>query len=464
MSERVLSLRTRLVGTMTILFVGGTAALYLAARAYGQAAADRSYDRLLTGSALSIVETLSIIGGKVQVDVPYTALDMLSAAPDDRVFYRVFGPDEKTVTGYDDLPLQEGRERRNKQVAPESARFFNAEYRGELVRFALLGREIAEPGVTGRLWVQVGQTRRAREAMAHELVFNALLPIGTLTFLALALVWFGVARALRPLERIGRELTGREPADLYPVRAPVPAEMKPLIESINGFMHRLDGNMGTLRAFIAEAAHQMRTPLAALRAQAQSALDEDDPAELRRGLLKVDRNAARLSRLLNQLLSDATVIHRSDLRRFESFDLVHTVRKAMREAIPLASDTPVSFDTPLQEAPFMGDALMLGEALKNLIDNALHHGHAECAKVELGLRLEGDDYLLTVSDRGPGIPSENHGYVFERFARGESVAPGAGLGLPIVRQVVESHRGDILLSQRQGGGLVVRLRLPRRRT
>lgn len=112
----------------------------------------------------------------------------------------------------------------------------------------------------------------------------------------------------------------------------------------------------------------------------------------------------------------------------------------------------------------MGDALMLGEALKNLIDNALHHGHAECAKVELGLRLEGDDYLLTVSDRGPGIPSENHGYVFERFARGESVAPGAGLGLPIVRQVVESHRGDILLSQRQGGGLVVRLRLPRRRT
>lgn len=449
---------------MTVLFVGGTVVLYLAARAYGQAAADRSYDRLLAGSALSIVETLSIMGGEVQVDIPYTSLAMLSAAPDDRVFYHVFGPQEKTVTGYGDLPKLEGNAHRGKRAAPESARFFDAEYRGELVRFALLGREIAEPGVTGRLWVQVGQTRRAREAMAHELVFNALLPIGAITVLALALVWFGIARALRPLERIGRDLTEREPADLHPVDAPVPAEIVPLVESINGFMHRLGANMGTLRAFIAEAAHQMRTPLAALRAQAQSALDEDDPAELRRGLLKVDRNAARLSRLLNQLLSDATVIHRSDLRRFEAFDLLRTVRKAMREAVPIAGDTPVGFVTPLQEAPFVGDALMLGEAVKNLIDNALHHGHAEYAEVELGLRQEGDDYLLTVSDRGPGIPPEGRAHVFERFVRGEGLAPGAGLGLPIVRQVAESHRGEVTLSERAGGGLVVQLRLPRGRS
>lgn len=461
MTERAPSLRTRLVGTMTILFVGGTVVLYLAARAYGQAAADRSYDRLLAGSALSIVETLSIMGGKVRVDIPYTSLDMLSAAPDDRVFYRVFGPGEKTVTGYGDLPKLGDQAHRGKRGAPESVRFFDAEYRGELVRFALLGREIAEPGVSGWLWVQVGQTRRAREAMAHELVFNALLPIGAITVLALALVWFGIARALRPLERIGRDLTEREPADLHPVRAPVPTEIAPLIESINGFMHRLDANMGTLRVFIAEAAHQMRTPLAALRAQAQSALDEDDPAALRRGLRKVDRNAAKLSRLLNQLLSDATVTHRSDLRHFESFDLLHAVRKAMREAVPVAGDTPVNFDTPLREAPFVGDALMLGEAVKNLIDNALRYGCTEYAVVELGLQVDGNDYRLTVSDRGPGIPPEDCERVFERFVRGEGATPGAGLGLPIVRQVAESHHGDVTLSERVGGGLVVQLRLPR---
>jgi two-component system, OmpR family, sensor histidine kinase TctE len=456
---RTLSLRSRLAGMMGLLFLAGTVGLYIAARTYALAAADLSYDRLLSGAALSIEETLSVAQHEISVDIPYAALDMLSAAPEDRVFYRVIGPNGATVTGYDDLPAPTAASHRAGDGAPGSKKFFDAQYRGELVRFALHGRELAEPGATGWVWVQVGQTRRARQALARELVLGALLPIGAMTVLALSLVWFGIGGALRPLARIGHDLSDREPADLRPIATPVPVEMAPMVDALNGFMHRLNANIGTLRAFIAEAAHQMRTPLAALLAQAQLA-PEDDPAQLRRTLRAVERNAARLTRLLNQLLSDATVIHRSDMRRFEPFDLLRMVRQAIHESVPLSGDADVQFHAPGGAAPFTGDRLMLCEALKNLIDNALRHGGAE-GPVSIELEPTGDAYRLCVADRGPGIPLENRTRVFERFARGSSTAPGAGLGLAIVRQAVESHRGTITLLDRPGGGLIVELHLPR---
>ncbi|WP_440224407.1 sensor histidine kinase [Dokdonella sp. MW10] len=463
MSESRLSLRARLAGTMGALFLGGTVVMYVAARVYGQTAADRSYDRLLVGSALSIIETLSASDREIQVDLPYAALDMLSSAPEDRVFYRVAAPDGRTVTGYDDLPVGTGQVRQRGTPAHDQPRFFDAQYRGELVRFAVLGREIAEPGVRGWVSVQVGQTRRAREALAHELVLGALVPIALMTVLALAFVWFGISRALRPLARIGNDLSRRRPEDLHPVAAPVPAEVAPVVEAINGFMQRLSANINTLRAFIAEAAHQMRTPLAALRLQAQVAAD-DDPEELRHSLRAVERNAAKLSRLLNQLLSDATIMHRSDVRRFEAFDLVPLVRSALREAVPVAADVQVGFSSDLDEAPYVGDALMLGEAVKNLVDNALRHGYSDEDDVAVRLVREGGHYVIGVADRGQGIPVALRERVFERFAHGDSTRPGAGLGLAIVRQAIEAQGGTITIVDRDGGGIEMQVHLPVERT
>jgi two-component system sensor histidine kinase TctE len=460
MPESRLSLRGRLVGVMALVFLGGTVALYWAAGMYAQTAADRSYDRLLAGSALSIVETLSITNHEVQVDLPYAALDMLSAAPDDRVFYRIIGPDAQTITGYDDLPTMPSSGADAEKAASGLSRFFDAKYRGEAVRFVLLGREIAEPGVSGWIWVQVGQTRRARDELANELMLNALLPIGPLTVISIALVWFGVGRALRPLGRVGEDLLSRGPSELHAVRSPVPTEIVPLVDAINAFMRRLGGVMGTLRVFIAEAAHQMRTPLAALRAQAQLAMD-DEPEDLRRSLQAIERNASKLSRLLDQLLADATVIHRSDLRRFESFDLIEMTNKSIRQAVPITGNTEVRFSTQLTKAPFTGDELMLREAIKNVIDNALRHGQAEGEVIDIELGALDEDYVLDISDRGPGIPLDLREKVFERFARGETQVSGAGLGLAIVKQVVESHHGSITLLDREGGGLTMRLQFPR---
>lgn len=456
------SLRTRLVGLMAAMFLCGMIVLYLAARSYGHTAADRSYDQLLAGAALSIAETLSINEGAVQVDVPYAALDMLAAAPSDRVFYRVIAPSGETITGYDDMPKPPFARSRGRSVQEDATKpgYFDAAYRGEQVRFAVLGREVAEPGVRGFVWVQVGQTRIAREALAQELILGALVPIALITVLALVLVWFGVARALLPLQRIGNDLAAREPADLHALPVQVPSEIAPMVDSLNGFMQRLQSNMATLRVFIAEAAHQMRTPLAGLRAQAQLALAEKNPDEVRRGLHSVERNAVKLSRLLNQLLSDATTMHRSDMRQFEPFDLRAVVSKAIRDAVPVSDNVEVTLHSDLETAPYTGDALLISEALKNLIDNALRYGNGEPVAVLLAHDEPERRYALTVSDRGPGIPMEERKTVFERFARGSSSLPGVGLGLAIVKRAVESHRGTVVLADNPGGGLAITLHLP----
>mgnify|MGYP003575761682 CR=1 FL=1 len=458
MTARTTSLRTRLAGTLGLFFLAGLIALYIGAISYARLAADKSYDRLLAGSALSIAETLSFEDGKVQVDIPYASLDMLSAAPDDRVFYRVVGPDHRTVTGYPDLPA--GHMMRPGDSEPVG-QFYDARYRGEDVRFVSLAREIAQPGRTGWVYVQVGQTRRARDALARELVIGSLAPILLMTIVALAVVWFSVDRALRPLGQLSAELAARQPEELHAIATPVPKEIVPVADSINGFMARLSGNIELLRSFIADAAHQIRTPLAAIHAQAQVA-EDGDLDEMRSGLIAVRRNAAKLTRLVNQMLSDATVQHRSEVRDFAEFDLLHSVRQIVREAVPVAEDSDVRFTSPLREAPMVGDRIMIGEAIKNLIQNALTHGRSEHGEVVIELAAaDGGGYILCVCDRGPGIPHDRIERVFERFTRGETGSPGAGLGLPIVRRAILSHGGRISLSNRSGGGLKVEVILPR---
>lgn len=459
----MLSLRSRLAGTMALLFMVCTVILYFAAYAYARTAADRSFDRLLSGSALSIVETLVSSESGVDLDIPYAALDMLSAAPDDRVFYRVFDSLNATITGYADLParLQQQTQRLIGDEPDHSLVtrpvFFDAPYRGDEVRFVLLARRIAGSGDDHAIWVQVGQTRRARESLARDLVVRAVVPLGLIITLALALVWFGIGRALRPLDSIGRDLLQREPSDLRPVAAPVPVEVAPLVDAINGFMARLKLSIDSLRSFVAEAAHQMRTPLAGLRAQAQLAA-EDDPVQLRRSLESVERNAARLSRLLNQMLSDATIGHRSVERRFENLDLVELAHEAAHEAMPIESRHRAVFRTEIERAPFNGDSLMLAEAVKNLIENAVHHGAGD---IEILVESDPDAYLISIADRGAGIAETDRARMFERFRRGAAGAGGAGLGLTIVRRAVEGHHGSVELLDRPGGGLIARIRLPR---
>jgi len=457
------SIRRTLLIYLGALSLIGAALLFLAARSYGRAAADRSYDHLLVASALSIADSVALVDGQWQVDLPYAALDLLAMAPEDRVFYRVASAEGATITGYADLPKPPSPPRDGRP------RLFDAVYRGEPTRFVAVSRSVAGPATQGQAIVQVGQTRLAREALADDVVLRALVAIVALSLAALALVWIGVHRALRPLEKLERDLSLREPSDLKPVAGEVPLELDHLVGALNRFMARLAASNETLRAFMGDAAHQMRTPLAALRAQAQLALDEDDPAEQRRSLVTIERNASHMSRLLNQLLSDASAIHRSHLQQFETVDLAEVLHQALYESIPQAGPRPeVRLAATGEPMRVRGDALLLREALKNLIDNALKHGRAPPGRdggpLQIALTAAEDPAwtVLTVADHGPGIAPADAGSVFERFARGrDAAAGGAGLGLAIVKRIVDSHGGRIDLSNRVGGGLVVTLRLPR---
>lgn len=448
------SLRRTLTLYLGVLLAVFAVALLFAARDYGQRAANRSYDHLLVSSALSIIDSVALVDAQWQVDLPYASLDLLSMAPDDRVFYRVFDGQNRTVTGYADLPLPP-------RTPSDEPQLFDARYSGETVRFVVVSRRVSSPSAQAEVRVQVGQTRRAREAVAQDIVNRALLAIGVLSLLSLALVAFGVHRAFRPLVKVERELSRREPSDLSPLDARVPREMDQMVAALNRFMARLSSSNETLRAFMAEAAHQMRTPLAALRAQAQLALDDDDPEDMRRSLAAIDRNATHMSRLLNQLLSDASVIHRSNLQRFAPVDMVETVHQALHEALPQALPAPrVQLAVGVASSRVQGDALLLREAIKNLIDNAIKYGGD--GPLQVALTEEGKYSVITIADHGPGIPPGDAERVFERFARGEDAAPGgAGLGLAIVKRVVDSHGGQIDLSNRPTGGLVATIRLPR---
>ncbi|WPB59211.1 sensor histidine kinase [Xylophilus sp. GOD-11R] len=464
------TIRGRLLAYLVTMFVCATVVLAFAARLYGQRAADLSFDRLIAASILAMSDTVGVADGQWDMDLPYAALDMLAMAPDDRVFYSLRSPDGALVTGYDDLPAAPPalRARLEKQLT-DSPVFFDADYRGESTRFALAGRWVAGTPPQERAWLQVGQTRRARDAVADDITRTATSAIALLIVAALGLTWWSVRRALRPLTRLQAEIGARDASDLHPIATAVPAEMASAVTALNRFMARLANNLDTLRVFIADAAHQMRTPLAALRAQAQMALDEPDAAEQHRGLLAVERNAAQLTRLLNQLLADATVVHRGTLQHFGPVDLVRVAREALHEAVPRAEPRPqVHWHADTETAPLSGDALMLREALKNLVDNALSHGvpagRAE-DPAEISVRVEAAAppfaWSVSVADRGPGIAPEEMALVFDRFGRGKGAAPGgAGLGLAIVHKVVDSHDGAITLLPRPGGGLIVRLDFP----
>lgn len=447
-APETLSIRSRLIAYLSAGFMIGLLVLYLAATSYGRFAADGSYDRLLSGSASSIAETLSITPESVRVDIPYAALDMLAAAPNDKVFYRVIDMNGKTVTGYHDLPS--GPDPAS-SFADKPVQFFNANYRGDSVRFVLLGREVRVGGQSGWVFVQVGQTRLARAAMAKELTVRAVVPIIGMAMLFFAVIWFGVGGALRPLESIGKDLHARDPSDFSKIEVGVPHEVVPLVSSLNGFMGRLDTSFAFLRTFIATAAHQLRTPLTALIVQISSA--ETTSGQKRTANVEAANDSARkLARLLDQLLSDALVEHRSVLRKFERVDLRPIVEQIIRETVQVSQDSDMRFTTKQESANVTGDPIMLSEAVKNIVQNAIIHGYGPDGLVEISLVAMDDGYAIAVSDRGKGIDADSSVSLAERFRSGTRDSGGAGLGVAIAKQVAESHGGRLSWSNRAGGG------------
>ncbi len=443
---------------LTAVAVLGLASLVLLAISdvSSRRAADAAFDRLLAASAFSIAGAVQAEGGRVTVELPYAALSMLGFSAEDRIFYDVRGPDGASVTGYADLG--------DGLPAARSAepRFDDGTYRGDAVRIVTVGRLVTIGEKPGWVTVRVAETREARSALATDLLKGALLPLAVLVGLALLLLRIGVGRSLAPLRTLERELSGRRSNDLSPVRVPVPAEVRELVGALNGFMGRLDNVVARLSALVADAAHQVRTPLASLRAQAEVALGETDPVRLKERLARVHHNAVHASQLIGQILMDATIVHRLESRDDEAILVPVVIEDALQGLDEEgAARLRTSVDPDLGDAMLRGDRVALREMLKNLVENALTH--APDGPVELSATRTAEGRLrLAVADRGPGIPDEEKALVLQRFRRGKAAraGTGSGLGLSIVESVSQAHGGSLGLADRPGGGLVATVDLP----
>ncbi|SON55109.1 Sensor protein QseC [Hartmannibacter diazotrophicus] len=453
--NRTFSITSRLaVATAFVLSLGGIG-IAVAAYAYGQQAANAAYDRMLAGAAFEISRAMAVNDGRLEVDLPISAFELLSLAPDDRIVYRVIGADGRTVTGQDWAPRPKDH--------TEEMTFFSTDHGGERFRLASLDRPFSERSYRGDVTVVVGHTTRARDALTWDITAKAL-TIGLVAGLIVTgIAIFAVRSALRPLTVIETALIERDPMDLSALNVSTPREVRTIIEAINRFMSRLAQRVATMQNLIGDASHQLKTPIAALRLQAELALQEDNPERMKTALRKIHGRAVNLSRLAEQMLSQAMIMHRADTAPQVVVDLREvaiTVTEDADHAAASGGATPLRLDLPEEPVPVRGDGPSLVEATKNLVNNAYRYGRPPYV---LAVRADGVKGLadIVVIDHGDGFEEAFGEGARARFASHAGAHPdSAGLGLAIVEAVANAHRGRLDFVRRGDGAFEARLECP----
>jgi two-component system sensor histidine kinase TctE len=416
--------------------------------------ADQAFDRLLLASAEAIADDIDMREGKLVVDLPYAALQLLESNIQERIFYRVIGPAGKTVTGYDDLPLPDKPSPAREEWTPYTAR-----YLGENIYLVALHKRLYGTDQAAPVIVIVAETGEARHALSQKILLQGIARQSGLIVAAGLLVWLGLVRGLRPLKRLRDSLLARSPADLSPIDpSGVQSEVRPLIDALNEHTARIGRLLASRQRFVVDASHQMRTPLSEIRTQIEYVLRQHRPDLLRQTLEEVHTDIDRLSRLIAQLLLQA----RSEPdaypdQRVAVVDLTEVARSVSLDLAPAArtKNIDLSFEAS-GPCPCRGNELLLHELVSNLVDNAISHGSVDGA-VAVRVARERDRVVLEVEDDGPGIAVSEQEHVFDRFYRSpDSAAGGSGLGLSIVRDICTTHRAQIeLATSPSGRGLSV---------
>lgn len=450
------SLRRRLllqlVGSAALL----AAVLFFAVLGFVRTVAEESHDRILQASATSILDSVSVQAGEITADIPYAALSMLGNVSDDRVFYRIASP-AGVLTGYADLPVAE------QPVQPRQPLFETAAYKGETIRAVTVSRRLAAQGAPVAVQVSVAQTRTGQAALLEQLFRSALfLGVGFFVLASGLAVW-AAQSSITPLRSLTEAISRRGPKDLRPVTRPVPAEMSPLVVSLNSFIRRLQASLGRSEDFIAEAAHRVRTPLATVRAQAEVTLmrveNEDNRASLREMIRAIDES----SRAAGQLLDHAMVSFRADSLERQEVNLTALARDLTERLQPVAElkDIVLHFQGA-DDISILGDAILLQNAVRNILDNAIKYSGRD-RDIQVRTSRAGSEARIEVEDEAGGFAGEDTEVLTRRFVRGANAADtiGSGLGLTIAREVAEAHGGRLIIENSQtGAGACVTLCFP----
>jgi two-component system sensor histidine kinase TctE len=463
--RRRLSLRRYLL--LGILLPIGVYVLLNTVALYRQAleAVHTAYDRTLLASAKSIGELLAVEGyddaARLRATVPYAALEAFETDNRSRMFYRVSTVGGQWVGGFEDLPAWTGT---LPQRSPYSAlvNFYDEEFRGQPVRIAVLLQPVVSEHGRGMAVIQVAETLELRQALARQILIATLLRQAALVAVIAFVVILVVQRATRPVRRISAELQARPEGDLTPIAGPdAPRELLPLVDATNQVMERLQHLLEHQKRFVRDTSHQLRTPLAVLKTQVQSALHGD--MEPRQALLEINDTVDRATALANQMLALAKVEQLRQQADAGVVDLAQVVRAVALELSPLIAQKDLDFEISTVPAPMQAHEWMLRELSRNLLHNAIQHTPPRGL---LSVRLAADSRhaALTVADSGPGIGAELAARLFQPFSAGD-VRTGSGLGLAICHEIVVALGGTLALDNRppagrQPGGLDATARLP----
>ncbi|RIX47677.1 MAG: sensor histidine kinase [Rhodocyclales bacterium GT-UBC] len=414
--------------------------------------ANYPYDQALREHVAAIARQVKLVGGKPVLTLPASTRALLRADETDSVYFHVVSQDNKLLAGDKDLPMP--------GPIPDDAALSgdiylrDAEFNGQDLRMAYT--LLADPHVPRERWVivEVAETTDKRTQLANKIVASVILPQFVIIPLAVMLVWFGLSRGLRPLTRLRQTIETREPADLSPIATRrVPEELEPLVEAFNAMLERMKKNVEAQQRFVADAAHQMRTPLTGLKTQAQFAIRETDPEALRHALRQIATGVDRAGRLVNQLLTLArTEGGEMAQQSHEPLDLSLLVREVVEDWVMVAIEKGIDLGYESSGVAMInGNPFLLEELAKNLIDNALRYtptgGHVTCRIV-----ANPDTVVFEVEDDGIGISEEQAELVFERFYRVDDAATeGSGLGLAIVQEIAMQHGSKASLRPKSSG-------------
>ena len=436
-----------MLAPLLLLWPMSIAITYLVAKSI----ANQPFDHALEDSVTVLTQQVKQADGAMLRRTPdknssnNNGRDLLRGDDVDTLYYLVVGPRGEYLAGDRDLPPpQDADKYRSGMVL-----FRNDTIHGTPVRvaFSYLDIPSSNDDEQSRALVQVAETLEKRAQLANEIIKGVILPQFIILPVILALVWFALARGLSPLAQLQERIRARPPDDLSPIESgQVPEEITPLVGSLNEMLARLSLSIDMQKRFIADAAHQMKTPLAGMRMQSELALRQTDHDEIHRSLLQLAKSSEAATRLVNQLLALARAENQPQAgTAFEPIELSELARGVVQDWVQasFAQHIDLGFEQPGYSIMISGNAIMLRELLSNLIDNALRYtpaGGSVTVRVRSTLELA----ILEVEDTGPGIAPAERPHVFERFYRilGSNV-DGSGLGLAIVREIAQQHGAEV---------------------
>jgi two-component system sensor histidine kinase TctE len=438
-------------------------------------AADTAYDRTLLASAKSIGELLEVTGSgadvKLKTTVLYSALEPFEADNRSRMYYKVSGFDGEMSSGFEDLPPWRGS-LPAKGLYAALVDFYNDRYRGEPVRVAVLLQPVAGVGGQGMATIQVAETLELRQTLARRILIDTLWRQAALVIVIGLLVFVVVQRATRPVRELSERLAARGENDLQPIAAPdAPLELQPLVAATNQVMARLAHLLEHQKRFVRDTSHQLRTPLAVLKTQVQSAQRGDvEPAQ---ALAEIGHTVERATELANQMLALAKVEQLRQQSDAPVLDWGTIVRAVALDLAALMADKRLDFSIATRAAPVRAHEWALRELVRNLLHNAIKQAPAG-SRLAVRLEHDGRHARLCMADDGPGLTERQRERLFQPFntdsssdtrtdsnantgAGASGAHSGSGLGLAICHEIVLSLRGRIALDNRRADGEVVGL-------